>query len=168
MASRYTCTILAEPPKKNPELDTAARSLRMRLPRRQYRSVSIVSKDDLEYRAGAKAVLRRRAVRPRCQCRRFCHQAFSTPELMARIRAALRRVPSAQSSPNRVRVGEILIDFNDRTVSRAGVTTHLTPKELDLRGYLGAHSAYRPVGRRTDSYRSSCLSKESAAIGLKR
>ena len=69
----------------------------------------------------------------------FVTKPFSTPELMARIRAALRRVPSAQSSPKKVRVGEILIDFDERTVERAGVSTHLTPKELDLLRYLTQH-----------------------------
>jgi two-component system KDP operon response regulator KdpE len=62
------------------------------------------------------------------------------PLLMARIRAALRRVPSAQSSPKKVRVGEIVIDFEERTVSRETATTHLTPKELDLLRYLTQHA----------------------------
>lgn len=66
----------------------------------------------------------------------FVTKPFSTPELMARIRAALRRVPSAQSSPNKIRAGDILIDFDARTVSRKGERVHLTPKELDLLRYL--------------------------------
>jgi two-component system, OmpR family, KDP operon response regulator KdpE len=66
----------------------------------------------------------------------FVTKPFSTPELMARIRAALRRMPGAQSSPNKIRVGEILIDFDARTVSREGQSVHLTPKELDLLRYL--------------------------------
>lgn len=70
----------------------------------------------------------------------FVTKPFSTPELMARIRAALRTVPSAQSSPKKVRVGEIVIDFDERTVSREGVSTHLTPKELDLMRYLTQHA----------------------------
>jgi two-component system KDP operon response regulator KdpE len=70
----------------------------------------------------------------------FVTKPFSTPELMARIRAALRRVPSAQSSPKKVRVGEIVIDFDERTVVRENVSTHLTPKELDLLRYLVQHA----------------------------
>jgi two-component system KDP operon response regulator KdpE len=70
----------------------------------------------------------------------FVTKPFSTPELMARIRAALRRVPSAQSSPKRIRAGEIVIDFEERTVSRESVSTHLTPKELDLLRYLTQHA----------------------------
>jgi len=66
----------------------------------------------------------------------FVTKPFSTPELMARIRAALRRVPSAQFSPTKIRVGEILIDFDARAVSRGSESLHLTPKELDLLRYL--------------------------------
>ena len=70
----------------------------------------------------------------------FVTKPFSTPELLARIRASLRRVPSGQSSPNRVEAGKLTIDFAARTVSRAGVTRHLTPKELDLLRYLTQHA----------------------------
>jgi len=70
----------------------------------------------------------------------FVTKPFSTPELMARIRAALRRVPGAQSSPRKIRLGEILIDFDERTVSREGEAKHLTPKELDLLRYLAQHA----------------------------
>ena len=77
----------------------------------------------------------------------FVTKPFSTPELMARIRAALRRVPGAQSSPKKIRVGDILINFDERTVSREGTTTHLTPKELDLLRYL-AQRANQTVSHR--------------------
>ena len=66
----------------------------------------------------------------------FVTKPFSTPELLARIRAALRRVPTSQSSPERIRVGGIVIDFGARTILREGVSIHLTPKELDLLRYL--------------------------------
>ena len=70
----------------------------------------------------------------------FITKPFSTPELLARIRAALRRVPVAQSSPSRVRVGDLTIDFSARTVTRGASTNHLTPKELDLLRYLTQHA----------------------------
>ena len=66
----------------------------------------------------------------------FVTKPFSTPELMARIRATLRRVPNAQSSPKKIRAGTIVIDFDARTISRGGENIHLTPKELDLLRYL--------------------------------
>src|SRR6185295_1310665 len=56
--------------------------------------------------------------------------------LLARMRAALRRLPVAPTSPSRLRVGELTIDFIARTVTRGGATSHLTPKELDLLRYL--------------------------------
>lgn len=67
----------------------------------------------------------------------FVAKPFSTPELLARIRAALRRVPAnPQSSPGRLRFGPLIIDFGARTVSNGGASAHLTPKELDLLRYL--------------------------------
>ncbi len=66
----------------------------------------------------------------------FITKPFSMPELLARIRAALRRVPSAQSSASHVRVGKLNIDFVARSVTNGPKTAHLTPKELDLLRYL--------------------------------
>jgi two-component system KDP operon response regulator KdpE len=70
----------------------------------------------------------------------FVTKPFSTPELMARIRAALRRLPVSQSSAGRVQVGQLVIDFAGRSVTNRGETTHLTPKELDLLRYLTQHA----------------------------
>jgi len=70
----------------------------------------------------------------------FVTKPFSTPELLARIRAALRRVSVAQTVPTRIRVGELTIDFGGRTVTRGDTTLHLTPKELDLLRYLTQHA----------------------------
>jgi len=52
------------------------------------------------------------------------------------IRAALRRLPLSPSAPNRIRVGELTINFGARTVTQGSTTSHLTPKELDLLRYL--------------------------------
>jgi two-component system KDP operon response regulator KdpE len=70
----------------------------------------------------------------------FVTKPFSTPELLARIRAALRRIPIAQSAPGRLRIGQITIDFAARTVTRGTSSAHLTPKELDLLRYLTQHA----------------------------
>jgi two-component system KDP operon response regulator KdpE len=69
----------------------------------------------------------------------FITKPFSTPELLARIRAALRRVPASQSSPAKMRIGRLTIDFVDRTVSTGDKPVHLTPKELDLLRYFIQH-----------------------------
>ena len=66
----------------------------------------------------------------------FVTKPFSTPELLARVRAALRRVPLAQTSSARMQFGRLTIDFPARTVSRGSITSHLTPKELDVLRYL--------------------------------
>jgi two-component system KDP operon response regulator KdpE len=70
----------------------------------------------------------------------FVTKPFSTPELLARIRATLRRLPVSPSSPVRLRVGALVIDFGARTVSNGKVSAHLTPKELDLLRYLTQHA----------------------------
>lgn len=69
----------------------------------------------------------------------YVTKPFSTPELLARIRAALRRVPISQSSAARLRIGELEIDFTARTVTQGAKTSRLTPKELDLLRYLTQH-----------------------------
>ena len=70
----------------------------------------------------------------------YVTKPFSTPELLARIRAALRRLPVSQSAPSRLRVGELTIDFAARTITRPKASAHLTPKELDLLRYLTQHA----------------------------
>jgi len=70
----------------------------------------------------------------------FVTKPFSTPELLARIRAALRRAPLAQGASARLQFGELVIDFGARTVARGTVTSHLTPKELELLRYLTQHA----------------------------
>jgi two-component system, OmpR family, KDP operon response regulator KdpE len=70
----------------------------------------------------------------------FVTKPFSTPELLARIRAALRRLPVPQSAASRLHIGELTIDFAARTVIQGATTTHLTPKELDLLRDLTQHA----------------------------
>ena len=70
----------------------------------------------------------------------FVTKPFSTPELLARIRAALRRLPVSPSSPVRLSMGRVVIDFAARTVTNESKTTRLTPKELDLLRYLTQHA----------------------------
>jgi two-component system KDP operon response regulator KdpE len=45
-----------------------------------------------------------------------------------------------QSAPERLRAGQLLIDFAARTVTNGTATSHLTPKELDLLRYLTQHA----------------------------
>ena len=65
---------------------------------------------------------------------------FSTPELLARIRAALRRAPLApDAGPQRINLKETEINFLTRRVIVQGKEIRLTPKEFELLRYLVMH-----------------------------
>jgi two-component system KDP operon response regulator KdpE len=68
----------------------------------------------------------------------YVTKPFGTEELLARLRAILRRAPdSGQSS--RVEIGELTIDLDDRRVLSDGSEVHLTPIEFDLLRVLARH-----------------------------
>ena len=58
----------------------------------------------------------------------YVTKPFGVEELLARLRAVLRRRPDAPS-PEPVRFGDVVVDLEARTVTRAGATVHLTPTE---------------------------------------
>jgi two-component system KDP operon response regulator KdpE len=70
----------------------------------------------------------------------YVTKPFGTPELMARIRAALRRSPSTQGPTGHVTLGPAEINFDAREVALAGRRVRLTPKEFDVLRYLFVHS----------------------------
>jgi two-component system KDP operon response regulator KdpE len=71
----------------------------------------------------------------------FITKPFSTPELLARIRAALRRTPSSsESGPQRITLENVEIDFQSRKLIVGGAEVRLTPKEFDLLRYLVVHA----------------------------
>jgi two-component system KDP operon response regulator KdpE len=61
----------------------------------------------------------------------YITKPFGTDELLARLRAVLRRSAEAGGSP-RIELGEVTIDLSDRRVTREGEEVHLTPIEFDL------------------------------------
>jgi two-component system KDP operon response regulator KdpE len=69
----------------------------------------------------------------------YVTKPFSTSELMARIRAALRRTPWTQGPTGRLSLGSAEIDFDTRQVRSRGRQVRLTPKEFDLLHFLAAH-----------------------------
>ncbi len=70
----------------------------------------------------------------------FVTKPYSTPELLARIRAALRRVPlSPEGGPQLIRLDDVDIDLVQRHITVRGKTVRLTPKEFDLLHYLVTH-----------------------------
>ena len=71
---------------------------------------------------------------------------FSIEELLARIRAALRRTSSSEPVPSYVS-NDLEIDFERRKVLVAGKSVRLTPKEFDLLRHLVA-SEGKPLEHR--------------------
>jgi DNA-binding response OmpR family regulator len=57
---------------------------------------------------------------------------FSPREVVARVRAVLRRVEGEASPPAVIRVGDLLVDLDRHTVEVAGRPVELTPTEFDL------------------------------------
>jgi two-component system KDP operon response regulator KdpE len=68
----------------------------------------------------------------------YVTKPFGTDELLARLRAVLRRSAEAGGSAQ-VQIGELAIDLADRRVTRAGQEVHLTPIEFDLVRVLAQH-----------------------------
>jgi two-component system KDP operon response regulator KdpE len=68
----------------------------------------------------------------------YVTKPFGTEELLARLRAVLRRSQDAGHA-ERVEVGDLTIDLEDRTVRRDGQEVHLTPIEFDLLRVLAQH-----------------------------
>ena len=63
---------------------------------------------------------------------------FGAGELMARVRAQLRRLQQASAGEPLIRFGDICIDLTRRVVERNDEILHLTPIEYRLLAYLAA------------------------------
>jgi DNA-binding response OmpR family regulator len=70
----------------------------------------------------------------------YLTKPFSQRELMARVRAILRRIERerAAESDGPVTVADLAVDVARRTVTRQGRTLQLTPTEFDLLAFLTA------------------------------
>jgi DNA-binding response OmpR family regulator len=71
----------------------------------------------------------------------YLTKPFSVPELLARVRALLRRaqVTEEPTLPETLEFGEVRLDFVRYTATRKGKPLHLTAKEFALIQYLAAH-----------------------------
>jgi two-component system, OmpR family, KDP operon response regulator KdpE len=70
----------------------------------------------------------------------YVTKPFSMDELLARIRAALRRSSAADSAlPGLIAIGDFRIDLQARTVCVMEREVRLTPKEFDLLLHLARH-----------------------------
>ncbi len=65
---------------------------------------------------------------------------FGLEELLARIRAVVRRQAAVASGGAVIRAGDLAIDLEKRLVTVAGREVHLTPTEYELLRYLAVHA----------------------------
>ena len=71
---------------------------------------------------------------------------FSTDELLARVRALLRRVNKTSAAPARLELGLVVIDFVRHEASRKRKPVHLTAKEFAMLRLM-AETPNQPVSR---------------------
>jgi two-component system KDP operon response regulator KdpE len=71
----------------------------------------------------------------------YITKPFGMDELLARIRAALRRAVAAKTEEAApvLEVGDFRVDLENRSVAVKGAPVYLTPKEYDLMVYLVSH-----------------------------
>jgi two-component system phosphate regulon response regulator PhoB len=72
----------------------------------------------------------------------YVTKPFSPRELLARIKAVLRRTSGPQPAPDVIRRGELTIDMARRTVTCAGEPIVLTATEFRLLQYFASHSGH--------------------------
>jgi len=68
----------------------------------------------------------------------YLTKPFDLAELHARVRALLRRMP--ELAPNRIVVGDLVVDVASQVATRAGETLSLTTKEYVMLEYLARHA----------------------------
>lgn len=66
----------------------------------------------------------------------YCVKPVGVPELLARVRVALRHASVMQQRDNVIQVDDLVIDLFQRRVSLRQQELHLTPKEYDLLALL--------------------------------
>jgi len=68
----------------------------------------------------------------------YVTKPFNTQELLARVRAHLRRAPERTAST--VETGDFVVDSAAHTITVLGKPIHLTPKEFDILLHLARHA----------------------------
>ncbi len=69
----------------------------------------------------------------------YVTKPFGINELLARVRASLRRAPQEESNSGVIEEGDFRIDLDAHAVVVRGRELKLTPKEFDLLAYLARH-----------------------------
>jgi len=67
----------------------------------------------------------------------YVTKPFGIQELLARVRAHLRRAPERTATA--IEVGDFVVDIDAHTITVQGKEIHLTPKEFDLLAHLARH-----------------------------
>jgi two-component system, OmpR family, response regulator MtrA len=70
----------------------------------------------------------------------YVRKPFEVPELVARVRAALRRAGRGPDEAERLKIGPVVIDLAGRTVTRGDDAIALTRTEFDLLAELVRHA----------------------------
>lgn len=78
----------------------------------------------------------------------YVDKPFNIEELLARIRAAERRLPSRAREGSRIEAGDLEIDLGTREVRVMGEVTKLSPKEFALLRVLAEHAGQVVTHRR--------------------
>lgn len=68
----------------------------------------------------------------------YVTKPFGIQELMARVRAHLRRAPERTTAA--MEIGDFTVDTSSHTITVLGKAIHLTPKEFDLLAHLARHA----------------------------
>jgi two-component system KDP operon response regulator KdpE len=66
----------------------------------------------------------------------YVTKPFGMDELLARVRAVLRRYPASDADSSVLKVGDLSLDIPERRVVAAGAEVKLTPKEFEILKYL--------------------------------
>src|SRR5262249_43025697 len=69
----------------------------------------------------------------------YVTKPYNAQELLARIRAGLRRTPWTHGPSGKLVLGGVSVDFDTRQITKRDKLLRLTPKEFDLLRYLTAH-----------------------------
>lgn len=69
----------------------------------------------------------------------YVTKPFSPRELLARVKALLRRGGTAEQSPSRASFGDVNVDFKGYSVTKAGLPVELTVREFELLRLLMRH-----------------------------
>ena len=102
----------------------------------------------------------------------YLTKPFGADELLARLRAVLRRVRTAGSA-GMVRVGSVIVDLSSRSVTRDADEVRLSPTEWVLLAELASHPGRRSTtgpssggcgGRRTSATATTCAPSSSACV----